>query len=73
LALRRSKLHVFGKEMLETLDAVFWMIPFSSKKQAQITRQENEMRNGKNVATLSRLSTGFLLQRNSLSSIEKRG
>ena len=27
--------------MLDTLDDVFWMLPFSSKKQAQIIRQEN--------------------------------
>ncbi len=29
--------------MLETLDDVFWMLPFSSKKQAQIIRQENQI------------------------------
>jgi hypothetical protein len=27
--------------MLNTLDDVFWMLLFSSKKQAQIIRQEN--------------------------------
>jgi hypothetical protein len=36
---------VFGKGMLDTLesglDDVFWMLPFLSKKQAQIIRQEN--------------------------------
>jgi hypothetical protein len=26
-----------------TLDDVFWMLPFSSKKQAQIIRQENQI------------------------------
>jgi hypothetical protein len=34
---------VFGKGMLDTLDDVFWMLPFSSKKQAQIIRQENQI------------------------------
>jgi hypothetical protein len=34
---------VFGKGMLDTLDNVFWMLPFSSKKQAQIIRQENQI------------------------------
>ena len=29
--------------MLDTLDDVFWMLPFSSKKQAQIIRQENQI------------------------------
>jgi methionine salvage enolase-phosphatase E1 len=29
--------------MLDTLDDVFWMLPFSSKKQAQIIRQENNI------------------------------
>jgi methionine salvage enolase-phosphatase E1 len=38
-----KKMHVFGKGMLDTLDDVFWMLPFSSKKQAQIIRQENNM------------------------------
>ncbi len=27
--------------MLDTLDDAFWMLPFSSKKQAHIVRQEN--------------------------------
>ena len=27
--------------MLDTLDDAFWMLPFSSKKQAHIIRQEN--------------------------------
>ena len=34
-------MHVFGKGMLDTLDDVFWMLPFSSKKQSHIVRQEN--------------------------------
>jgi hypothetical protein len=34
---------VFGKGMLGTLDDVFWMLPSSSKKQAQIIRQENQI------------------------------
>ncbi len=29
--------------MLDTLDDVFWLLPFSSKKQAQILRQENQI------------------------------
>jgi hypothetical protein len=33
---------VFGKGMLDTLDDVFWML-FSSKKQAQIIWQENQV------------------------------
>ena len=36
-------MHVFGKGMLDTLDDVFWMLPFSSKKQADIVRQENNL------------------------------
>ena len=40
-----KKMHVFGKGMLDTLDDVFWMLPFSSKKQAEIIRQENNMLN----------------------------
>ncbi len=31
-----KKMHVFGKGMLDTLDDVFWMLPFSSKKQASL-------------------------------------
>ncbi len=38
-----KKIHVFGKSMLNTLEDVFWMLPFSSKKQAQIIRQENNI------------------------------
>ncbi len=38
-----KQLHVFGKGMLDTLDDVFWMLPFSSMKQAQIIRQENQI------------------------------
>ena len=37
------RLHVFGKGMLDTLEDAFWMLPFSSKKQAQILRQENDL------------------------------
>jgi hypothetical protein len=29
--------------MFDTLDDVFWMLPFSSKMQAQIIRQENQI------------------------------
>ncbi len=29
--------------MLDTLDDIFWMLPFSSKKQAQIFRQEKQI------------------------------
>jgi hypothetical protein len=38
-----KQLPVFSKGMLDTLDDVFWMLPFSSKKQAQIIRQENQI------------------------------
>jgi hypothetical protein len=34
---------VFGKGTLDTLDDILWMLPFSSKKQAQIIRQENQI------------------------------
>jgi hypothetical protein len=34
---------VVGKGMLYTLDDFFRMLPFSSKKQAQIIRQENQI------------------------------
>ena len=34
---------VFGKGLLDTLDDVFWMLPFSGKKQSQIIRQENDL------------------------------
>ena len=40
---RSRKLHVFGEGLLDTLDDAFWMLPFSSKKQAQIVRQENDL------------------------------
>ncbi len=33
---------MFGKGMLDTLDDVSWMLPFSSKKQAQNIRKENQ-------------------------------
>ena len=36
-------MHVFGKGLLDTLDDVFWMLPFSGKKQSQIIRQENDL------------------------------
>ncbi len=36
-------MHVFGKGILDTLDDAFWMLPFSSKKQSQIIRQENDL------------------------------
>jgi hypothetical protein len=36
-------MHVFGKGVLDTLDDAFWMLPFSGKKQSQITRQENDL------------------------------
>ncbi len=36
-------MHVFGKGLLDTLDDVFWMPPFSGKKQSQIIRQENDL------------------------------
>jgi hypothetical protein len=36
-----KKIHVFRKGMLDTQDDVCWIFPFSSKKQAQIIRQEN--------------------------------
>jgi hypothetical protein len=29
-----KQLHVFDKGMLDTLDGIFWMLPFSRKKQA---------------------------------------
>ncbi len=38
-----AQLPVFGRGMLDTLDDVFWMLPFSSKKQAQIIRQEKQI------------------------------
>ena len=31
--------------MLDTLDDFFWMLPFSSKKQAQIIQHENDVTN----------------------------
>ncbi len=36
---------MFGKGMIDTLDDArhFWMLPYSSKKQAQIIRQENQI------------------------------
>ena len=34
---------MIGKGLLDTLDDVFWMLPFSSKKQGQIIRQENQI------------------------------
>jgi hypothetical protein len=34
---------VFGKGMLDTLDDVFRMLPFSCKKQVQNIRQENQI------------------------------
>ena len=40
---RSRKMHVFGKGLLDTLDDVFWMLPFSGKKQSQIIRQENDL------------------------------
>jgi hypothetical protein len=40
---KTEKLHVVGKDMLCTLDDIFWMPPFSSNKQEQITRQENQV------------------------------
>ncbi len=36
-------MHVFGKGLLDTLDDVFCMLPFSGKKQSQIIRQENDL------------------------------
>ena len=36
-------MHVFGKGLLDTLDDVFWMVPFSGKKQSQAIRQENDL------------------------------
>ncbi len=36
-------MHVFGKGLLDTLDDVFWMLPFSGTKQSQIIRQENDL------------------------------
>ena len=36
-------MHVFGKGLLDTLDDVFWMLPFSGKKQSQAIRQENDL------------------------------
>ena len=38
-----KNVHVFGRGMVDTLDDVFWMLPFSSKKQAQIIRQDNDI------------------------------
>ena len=37
----KKTIQVFGRGLLDTLDDVFWMLPFSSKKQANIIRQEN--------------------------------
>jgi hypothetical protein len=34
-------IQVFGRGLLDTLNDVFWMLPFSIKKQANIIRQEN--------------------------------
>ena len=39
----KKTLYVFGRGLLDTLDDVFWMLPFSSKKQADLVRQENDI------------------------------
>ncbi len=76
---KTKKLHVFRKGMLDTLDDVFWMLPFSSKNLPRIRRKSFGRKTilpmipGKIVATRSWLSTGFLLQRNSLNSSVKHG
>ena len=36
----KKTLAVFGRGLLDTLDDAFWMLPFSSKKQAHLIRQE---------------------------------
>jgi hypothetical protein len=40
-----SSLAVFGKGMLDLIDEVFWMLPFSSAMQAKCVRQENNITN----------------------------
>ena len=38
-----STVPVFGKGMLDLIDEVFWMLPFSSARQAKRVRQENNI------------------------------
>jgi hypothetical protein len=70
-------MHVFGKGLLDTLDDVFWMLPFSGKKQSQIIRQENDLTDddwpGKSVATKSRLSKGLRVPETSLGPSGRNG
>ncbi len=35
--------HVFGKGFLDTIDDVFWMLPFSSVRQAQLVCQDHNI------------------------------
>ncbi len=37
----KKTIQVFGRGLLDTLDDAFWMLPFSSKKQANTIQQEN--------------------------------
>ena len=36
----KKTIHVFGHGLLDTLDDAFFMLPFSSRKQAELIRQE---------------------------------
>jgi hypothetical protein len=37
----KKTIQVFGRGLLDTLDDAFWMLPFSSKKEAITIRQDN--------------------------------
>jgi hypothetical protein len=38
-----TEAHVFGKGILDLIDDVFWHLPFSSKNQAKLVRQDNNI------------------------------
>ena len=38
-----TQAHVFGKGILDLIDDVFWHLPFSSKNQAKLVRQDNNI------------------------------
>ncbi len=39
-----NSVYVFGNGMLDTIDNVFWMLPFSSIRQSNLVRQDNCIR-----------------------------
>jgi hypothetical protein len=61
--------------MLDTLDDIFWMLPFSSKKQAQIIWQENNITHDTWQKRRDRIMADHRLPaaKNSLSSSGKHG